>query len=87
MTWCAPWLIPATTPASADADKLSWVIETDYDTTTHVGTLVVVPDHYQGMLRCRGTLDLAESDGATVSTVAPSDSARARVPRQRSMPW
>jgi len=53
-----------------DADKLSWVVETDYDTTTHAGTLVVVPDHYHGMLRCRGTLALAESDGATVETVA-----------------
>jgi len=33
---------------------------------------VVVPDHYDGMLRCRGTLALAESDGATVETVAGS---------------
>ncbi|HEY5110502.1 MAG TPA: DUF2505 family protein [Acidimicrobiales bacterium] len=53
-----------------DVDKLSWVIETDYDITTHAGTLVVVPDNYEGMLRCRGTLSLAESDGATVETVA-----------------
>ena len=53
-----------------DVDKLSWVIETDYDTTSHTGTLVVVPDHYQGMLRCRGTLTLAESSaGTTVETV------------------
>ena len=53
-----------------DVDKLSWVIETDYDTTTHTGTLVVVPDHYDGMLRCRGTLALSEAGGATVETVA-----------------
>ena len=53
-----------------DVDKLSWVIETDYDTTTHTGTLVVVPDHYDGMLRCRGKLALAEAGGATVETVA-----------------
>ena len=53
-----------------DVDKLSWVIETDYDTTTHAGTLVVVPDHYDGMLQCRGTLNLAEVGGATVETVA-----------------
>ncbi len=53
-----------------DVDNLSWVIETDYDTTTHAGTLVVVPDHYDGMLRCRGTLALTEADGATVETVA-----------------
>lgn len=53
-----------------DADKLSWVIETDFDTTSHTGTLVVVPDNYEGMLRCQGTLTLTESGGATVETVA-----------------
>ncbi len=53
-----------------DADKLTWVIETQYDPATHRGTLVVVPDHYEGMLRCHGTLVLAEEDGATVETVA-----------------
>ncbi len=52
-----------------DADKLTWVIETEYDPGTHTGTLVVVPDHYEGMLRCRGTLVLAERDGATLQTV------------------
>ena len=53
-----------------DADKLTWVIETTYDPSTHTGTLVVVPDHYEGMLRCRGTLTLADRDGATLETVA-----------------
>ena len=53
-----------------DVDKLSWVIETDFDTTSHAGTLVVVPDHYDGMLRCRGTLTLTQSGVATVETVA-----------------
>lgn len=53
-----------------DADKLTWVIETDYDTDTHTGTLVVVPDHYGGMLRCRGTLTLADHDEGTLQTVA-----------------
>ena len=53
-----------------DVEKLSWVIETDYDTTTHAGTLVVVPDNYEGMLRCSGTLTLAESNGATVEMIA-----------------
>lgn len=55
-----------------DADKLSWVIETDYDPTVHVGTLVVVPDHYKGMLRCAGTLALTERDEGTLETVAGS---------------
>jgi len=53
-----------------DVDNLTWVIETTYDTSTHRGTLVVVPDHYDGMLRCDGTLALDESDGATLETVA-----------------
>ena len=53
-----------------DVDKLTWVIETEYDTTTHTGTLVVVPDHYEGMLRCRGTLDPGRRGTSTVETVA-----------------
>ena len=53
-----------------DADKLSWVIETEYDTAAHTGTLLVVPDSYEGMLRCRGTLTLTASDGVTIETVA-----------------
>jgi hypothetical protein len=54
-----------------DADKLTWVIDTTYDSGTHTGTVVVVPDHYHGMLRCRGTLTLEEAgDGATTETVS-----------------
>ena len=53
-----------------DVDKLSWVIETEYDVVSHTGTLVVVPDHYDGMLVCHGTLSLAESGHGTVETVA-----------------
>jgi hypothetical protein len=53
-----------------DVDKLTWVIETEYDASTHTGTLVVVPDHYEGMLRCRGTLALAESGSSSIETVA-----------------
>jgi hypothetical protein len=52
-----------------DVDKLTWVIDTTYDTGSHRGTLVVVPDHYQGMLRCNGTLAFESSDGATIETV------------------
>ena len=55
-----------------DVDKLTWVIETSYDPATHSGTLVVVPDNYEGMLRCSGTLTLTESDGATVEMVVGS---------------
>jgi hypothetical protein len=53
-----------------DADKLTWVIETVYDTVAHSGSVVVVPDHYHGMLRCSGRLTLEEAgDGSTVETV------------------
>jgi len=53
-----------------DADKLTWVIETTYDTGAHAGTVIVVPDHYEGMLRCSGTLTLDEVGGSTAETVA-----------------
>jgi len=62
-----------------DTDKLTWVIDTVYDTTAHAGTLVVVPDHYAGMLRCDGTLRLEDGgDGSTVETV--SGRLRVKVP-------
>ena len=54
-----------------DVDKLTWVIDTAYDTRAHAGTVVVVPDHYGGMLRCNGTLTLDDAgDGTTVETVS-----------------
>ncbi len=54
-----------------DVDRLTWVIDTTYDTTAHTGTLVVLPDHYGGMLRCDGTVRLEDGgDGSTVETVA-----------------
>lgn len=53
-----------------DVDKLTWVIDTAYDTKAHTGTVVVVPDHYGGMLRCNGTLTLEDAgDGTSVETV------------------
>ncbi len=53
-----------------DVDKLTWVIDTTYDTGTYAGRLVVVPDHYVGMLRCDGTLTLEDDGhGATIETV------------------
>jgi hypothetical protein len=52
-----------------DAHKLTWVLETAYDSTEHSGTFVVVPDHYAGLLRCTGTLTLTGTDGVTVETV------------------
>ncbi len=53
-----------------DADKLTWVIETTYDTSEHAGPVVVVPDNYAGLLRCSATLALAAADGTTVRTLS-----------------
>jgi len=54
-----------------DVDKLTWVIDTTYDSATHIGSVVVVPDHYEGMLRCDGTLTLEDGGaGTTVETVS-----------------
>ena len=54
-----------------DADTLTWVIESTYDLGAHTGTLVVVPDHYHGMLRCDGTLRLEDDGGgSTIETVS-----------------
>lgn len=48
-----------------DESKLTWVIETTFNRERHVGTVVVVPDHYDGLLRCSGELQLDETDGMT----------------------
>lgn len=53
-----------------DRDKLTWVIESTIDLGTHEGTITVVPDHYDGLLRCAATIALAEADGRTVETIA-----------------
>jgi len=54
-----------------DSDKLTWVIETTYDTDAHTGTVVVVPDHYERMLQCSGTLTLDDDgSGNTLETVS-----------------
>ena len=37
-----------------DVDKLTWVIDTTFDTVAHRGRLVVDPDHYDGLLRVLG---------------------------------
>ena len=61
---------PAT--MAIDRDKLTWVINTEIDLSTHDGHLTVVPDHYDGLLRCSGTIRLDESDGITTETISGS---------------
>jgi hypothetical protein len=59
-------------PASmvVDSSKLTWVIALSYDTSSHTGSLTVIPDHYDGMLSCEATIELREEDGATTETVS-----------------
>ncbi len=59
-------------PASmvVDSSKLTWVIELSYDTSSHTGTLTVIPDHYDGMLSCEATISLSDAEGATTETVS-----------------
>ena len=53
-----------------DRDKLTWVIDSSIDLSTHEGRLTVVPDHYDGLLRCWATISLVEAEGRTVETIA-----------------
>ena len=53
-----------------DRDKLTWVIDSSIDLSTHEGRLTVVPDHYDGLLRCQATISLVEAEGRTVETIA-----------------
>lgn len=57
---------------AVDRDKLTWVIDTALDLSTHVGKLTVVPDHYDGLLTCRAEMALVEEGDATVETISGS---------------
>jgi hypothetical protein len=53
-----------------DEAKLTWVIETTIDLTRHAGTVVVVPDHYDGLLTCSADLTLDVAGTGTIERVA-----------------
>ena len=53
-----------------DRDKLTWVIDSSIDLSTHEGRLTVVPAHSVGLLRCWATMSLVEAEGRTVETIA-----------------
>jgi len=57
---------------AVDPTKLTWVIHTDLDLRTHSATFEVIPDHYDGMLSCAGTLTLDEAGATTVETFSGS---------------
>src|SRR5262249_39257457 len=53
--------------AVVDPKNLSWVEESELDTTTHLTTWTIVPDHYANRLSCSGTFQLASrGDNQTV---------------------
>ncbi|MEI8404136.1 MAG: DUF2505 family protein [Actinomycetes bacterium] len=53
-----------------DRDKLTWVIDSTIDLTHHEGQLTVIPDHYDGLLRCQASIAFADETGQTVETIA-----------------
>ena len=53
-----------------DRDKLTWVIDSRIDLASHEGQLTVIPDHYDGLLRCQASITLVEEEGQTVETIA-----------------
>ena len=53
-----------------DRDKLTWVIDSVIHLGTHEGRLTVVPDHYDGLLRCEATIALLDEDDRTAETIA-----------------
>ena len=61
-----------------DANKLTWVIQSELHVPTARATLTVIPDHYEKMITCSGTV-LLESSGAT-STQQTSGDLRLHIP-------
>lgn len=58
-------LSPAVTRV-IDPEKLTWISETTYDLAERCGTFRIIPDHYEGRLRCVGTYSFVPGDGVTV---------------------
>ena len=57
---------------AVNPDKLTWVIRTELDLQIHSGTFVVLPDHYEGLLSCSGSLTFWEGSESTTQTVTGS---------------
>lgn len=55
---------------AVDADKLTWVITTKLHAEDCTGSFTVVPDHYDNMLSCSGTLRFDDHGDETLETVA-----------------
>jgi hypothetical protein len=55
-----------------DASKLTWVIHTELDRSTHRATLDIVPDHYGDLVVCDGAANFAEDGAATLEIIEGS---------------
>lgn len=47
-----------------DPDRLTWVAEREYDLGAATASFRIVPDHYEGRLRCHGREQYAADPGA-----------------------
>jgi hypothetical protein len=56
-----------------DAERLTWVDERTYDLSAATATFRIVPDHYEGRLRCHGTERYLEADGDRTSRHVEGD--------------
>jgi hypothetical protein len=48
--------------AVVDPARLTWIEDAYVDRDRHVTRFTIIPDHYQSLLSCAGTFELADSD-------------------------
>jgi hypothetical protein len=58
--------------AVVDPRKLSWIIESNHDLTTHAASWRIIPDHYRERLTSSGTTKL-EADGDATRRIVEGD--------------
>lgn len=56
-----------------DPERLTWVDERTYDLAAATASFRIVPDHYEGRLRCEGSERYTDADGAGERTVRHVD--------------
>jgi len=56
--------------AVVDPARLTWVEESTIDHAAHRTEFRIVPDHYGALLRCWGTFELHDANGAGCTRVA-----------------
>jgi hypothetical protein len=61
--------LPSAVTRVVDPSKLTWIEETTYDVPGRRASFTIVPDHYAGKLRCRGSHTFVESNGTTTRRI------------------